>query len=469
MSKNTVPLVVASSVVIVLFIGARATFRLAAVQWSLRYCNCTKQPNSSRTARRRIRQIWKFGPSKLTSVLPYSYRECRDGETGRRSGLKIRRPERAVGVQVPLPAPDFKRPRPRENISFSAAHRHPIPMRILVIGGNGFIGAPLMRQLQAGGHEIAVFHRTANPDAPSSGITYIRGDRNHLPNHRADLDRFSPEVIVDLILSSGEQAKQLMETAAAVARRVVVISSMDVYRAWGVVQGIESGPLEPLPLTESSPLRTVRRLYPAEHIKSLQGIFSWLSDDYDKIAVEEAVMNDRRIPATVLRLPMVYGPGDPLHRFFHLLKRIADQRPFVILPDDFAAWRGPRGYIDNVAHAIALAATSDTAAGRIYNVCEEPTLSELEWQTRIAKTADWHGRFITLPRERTPKHLLLPGNTAQHVIASSHRIRTELRYNEPFETKEAIHRTIEWEQQNPPGTVNPQQFDYPAEDAVLAT
>ena len=29
----------------------------------------------------------------------------RDGEIGRRSGLKIRRPERVVGVQVPLPAP----------------------------------------------------------------------------------------------------------------------------------------------------------------------------------------------------------------------------------------------------------------------------------------------------------------------------------------------------------------------------
>ena len=32
-------------------------------------------------------------------------RTGRDGETGRRSGLKIRRPERVVGVQVPLPAP----------------------------------------------------------------------------------------------------------------------------------------------------------------------------------------------------------------------------------------------------------------------------------------------------------------------------------------------------------------------------
>jgi len=45
---------------------------------------------------------------------------------------------------------------------------------------------------------------------------------------------------------------------------------------------------------------------------------------------------------TVLRLPMVYGPGDPLHRFFPLLKRLADRRSSILLTDDLAAWRGPQ-------------------------------------------------------------------------------------------------------------------------------
>jgi hypothetical protein len=49
--------------------------------------------------------------------------------------------------------------------------------------------------------------------------------------------------------------------------------------------------------------------------------------------------------------------------------------------------------VENVAHAIALAATSDQAAGRIYNVCEEPTLSELAWQTKIGHQLKWPGKF----------------------------------------------------------------------------
>jgi len=341
-------------------------------------------------------------------------------------------------------------------------------MKVLLIGGNGFIGSPLVAQLRSFGHELAILHRgRGNP--VSAGILHIQGDRNRLPDHQYELRRFSPDVIIDLILSSGEQARQLISIARGLARRVVAISSMDVYRAWGVLQGTEPGPLEPLPITEDSPLRTVRQAYPPETVKMLQGVFSWVNEHYDKIAVEEEITKDSTIPGTILRLPMVYGPGDPLHRFFPLLKRVADGRSSILLSDDFAAWRPPRGYVENVAHAIALAATSDRAAGRIYNVCEEPTLSELACQERIARELEWRGKFVVLAKERTPKHLLFPGNAAQHVVATSAHIRAELGYKEPVSPEESLRRTILWEQQNPPATINPQQFDYAAEDAALAS
>jgi nucleoside-diphosphate-sugar epimerase len=319
-------------------------------------------------------------------------------------------------------------------------------MRILVIGGNGFIGSHLVRELRAANHQIALLHRRA--DRPEADNELIQEDRNRLPDCRNNLVHFAPDVVVDLILSSGEQARQLVRTVSGIARRVVVISSMDVYRAWGVLHGVEPGPLEPLPLTEASPVRTERQLYRPEVIRKMQDTFSWLDDDYDKIAVEEAVISDSRVPATVLRLPMVYGPGDRLDRLGPLLKQIADGRPSITIPHDLAAWRGPRGYVENVAHAIALAATLDEASGRIYNVCDEPTLSELQWEQVIAEQANWRGKFVVSPKEQTPKELWFPRNADQHVVASSERIRSELGYREIVEMEEGIRRTIGQAQHN---------------------
>jgi nucleoside-diphosphate-sugar epimerase len=334
-------------------------------------------------------------------------------------------------------------------------------MRVLVIGGTGFIGPYLVRQLSLMGHSVAVFHRGATPaDLPAESIL---GGRRDLAAIRPKAD-----VVIDLILSSGAQAKSLMDAFRGIAGRVVAASSMDVYRACGVLHGSEEGPLERVPLTENSALRTKLQTYPPAQVKMLQKLFGWLDDEYDKIPVERAILGDAELPGTVLRLPMIYGPGDHLCRFHAVLKRIDDGRRAILFEEGLAAWRSPRGYVENVAAALALAGVSEQAAGRVYNVAETPAFSELDWAGKIAAATGWDGEFITLPKERTPPHLVLPGNSAQHWEADSTRIRRELGYKEPVPLEEAIRRTIDWERAHPPGEFNPHRFDYAAEDAAAA-
>jgi nucleoside-diphosphate-sugar epimerase len=341
-------------------------------------------------------------------------------------------------------------------------------MRLLLIGGSGFIGRFLVPGLQREGHELAVFHRGRSAAPVPSGVTSLLGDRHELERHAGELRAFAPEVVIDLVASSAAHAAAVRRVFRGVARRTVVLSSIDVYRAAAVLHRLDPGPVQPLPLTEGSELRAETATYPPEQIRMLQQVFPWLDDAYDKVAVERTAQDDPALPATVLRLPMIYGPGDPLHRLQPLVQRVADRRPAILLEQEVAGWRSPRGYVENVAAAIALAATAEPAAGRTYNVAEPEALTELEWARLVTAAMDWDGELVVLPAERTPAHLRMPGNLAQHWVADSTRIRAELGYREPVPRSEAIRRTIDWEVAHLPAERNPALFDYAAEDAALA-
>src|SRR5215471_9068531 len=337
-------------------------------------------------------------------------------------------------------------------------------MKVLAIGGTGFIGQFAIPRLHEAGHGVTVFHR-GGTRAPA-GAREIIGDRKDMSSHRAAFARENFDAVIDFIVSSERDAKELIQTFRGLTRRLIALSSMDVYRAMGVLRKTEPGPPQELPLTEDSDLRT-RSHYSPEEMKGMHAILPWIDEDYEKIAVERTLLSNQDLPATILRLPMIYGPGDYIHRFYYILKRMDDQRPAIIFADDFAAWRSPRGYVENVADAIVLAATSDRATGRIFNVCEEESFSELDWAKKIAAATGWKGEFVVLPRESAPPHLQPPGNHAQHLVASSQRIRQELGYRETVPQEEGIRRTIIWERAHPPRQVLFGPFDYAAEDAAL--
>jgi nucleoside-diphosphate-sugar epimerase len=57
---------------------------------------------------------------------------------------------------------------------------------------------------------------------------------------------------------------------------------------------------------------------------------------------------------------------------------------------------------------------------------------------------------VTLPRDRTPKHLIPLFRAEQHWTADSSRIRRELGYRETVPRVEALALTVAWERANPP-------------------
>jgi len=326
-------------------------------------------------------------------------------------------------------------------------------MNILILGGTKFIGPFVVRELVELGHDVTIFHRgETEQDLPPS-VRHLHGDFANFNEHVDALRGLSPEVVLDMAPFRAEDAERL-KAFEGVARRVVAISSQDVYRAFGRFWRTEPGPPDPVPLTEDSPLR--------EKL-SARGL------DYNKTAVERALIERKDLRATILRLPAIHGKGDHMHRLFSYIKRMDYQRPFILLSEDAARWQWARGYVEDMAHAIVLAVTDERAAGRIYNVAYEKTFNGAEWVQQIARIVGWKGEVLILPKEQLPAHLQSDKfDLTQQFAVDSSRIRRELGYAEIVEFDEALRRTIDWERQNPPATIDPAEFNYEDEDVAIS-
>jgi nucleoside-diphosphate-sugar epimerase len=335
-------------------------------------------------------------------------------------------------------------------------------MEVLIIGGTRFAGPHVVRHLADAGHRVTVFHRGETEAKLPPAVRHIYGERRALLDFQNEFKRLAPEVVLDMIAYTEEDALTVMRAFKGVARRVVAASSADVYRAYGSLLRLRSGPPDPIPLTEDAPLRET--LYPYRAAASSPDDRAY---SYDKIPVERVFMSDAELPGTILRLPAVYGPGDFQHRLFEHVKRMDDGRPAILLEETQSRWRWTRGYVEDVATAIALAVTQERAAGRIYNVGEKDALTEAEWVSCIGHAVGWKGEVIAVPKDLLPAGMAGEYAFEHHLAVDTSRVREELGYNEQLSREDALKRTVDWERAHPPPEINPRQFDYAAEDAVL--
>ena len=91
-------------------------------------------------------------------------------------------------------------------------------MKVLLIGGSGFIGPSTVKALQKDGHRVTVFHR-GNTGAPE-GVEEILGNRQFLQDHQPEFRHQKFDVVIDFVLSSGRQAIELMNTFRGIAGRL---------------------------------------------------------------------------------------------------------------------------------------------------------------------------------------------------------------------------------------------------------
>src|SRR5713226_1910948 len=321
-------------------------------------------------------------------------------------------------------------------------------LRVVVLGGTRFIGRAIVEELAAAGHDLLVVHRGQLEPDDMPPVPHLHCDRSDLTAHRNSLAKFRPEAAIDCRALTRPDAETAIAALPA-GIRLVVISSMDVYRAFGAV--LDGRETDPVPLDEESPVRSERYPYrdksPDRH-------------DYDKLDVEDVYLAGG---ATSLRLPMVYGPRDYQLREEYILRRVRAGRKRI--PFGAGAWLACRGYVGDIARGARLALESLSTKGIVLNLCEDRTFSMRLWSLMILEAAGSDAELVRVADEMLPEDLKPTGTMTQHIAAGARRARKLLGWttSDPAETLRA---TVRWHLDHPPSTPDP---DFSSDDRALGT
>jgi nucleoside-diphosphate-sugar epimerase len=320
-------------------------------------------------------------------------------------------------------------------------------VRVVVLGGTRFIGRAVVEELVRGRHQLLVVHRgeTELGDEPWH---HLHVDRAALSERHHDLLAFRPDAAIDCFAHSRADARAALK-AFPEGLQLVVLSSMDVYRAYASFRaGIQT---DLVPLDEGSVLRTER--YPH------RGIDPDLYD-YEKLDVEEEYL---AAGATVLRLPMVYGEHDYQRREEFILRRVrAGRRRIPVGPGN---WLPCLGYVREIARGVRLTLESRQAVGEVFNLAQVPTWTVRLWAEGILRAAKWGADLVRVPDETLPEDLRITRSASQHLLADSSKARDHLGWIHG-NPEECLRTSTSWHLSNPP----PQEDrDFLADDRALET
>ncbi|HEY6746575.1 MAG TPA: NAD-dependent epimerase/dehydratase family protein [Mycobacteriales bacterium] len=318
-------------------------------------------------------------------------------------------------------------------------------MKVLVLGGTGFVGRHVVERLLAAGDEVLVAHRGRAEPEGFPDVPHLHTDRRSF----AGTGGFRPDAVVDCCASTRADVEAVHPHLPADAH-LVELSSQDVYRAYELMRdGLEG---EPVPGDEDSALRDRRHPY--------RGLgFPDVDEDYDKLDVEPATLARG---GTVLRLAMVYGEHDPQRREELVLRRVRAGRTRI--PVGSGGWLWTRLYAGDAAAAVDLALRTEAARGAVLNLGETRTRSTLGWMRQVLAAAGHEAELVPVPDAAVPDDLRFTRGRAQHLLTSSASATALLGWR-PSDPQESIARSVAWHLAHPPADPDP---DFSADDAALS-
>ncbi|MEN3330893.1 MAG: hypothetical protein V7641_258 [Blastocatellia bacterium] len=221
-------------------------------------------------------------------------------------------------------------------------------MKVLVIGGTGYIGTHAVEELLRRGHEVAVLARGQTLSRLPADVQFIKGDR-HRSEDIAALRTRRFDAVVDINAYTREETQTIINAFDGRIARFVHLSSLSV------CQHVPSQPYD-----ESSPLVT-------------DPSFTY---GYNKAECERALRwahARNGFPFVSLRPPAIFGPHDDKSRENYFLKRLIAGDPIIVAGSGstpiFAV------YVKDLAATLANALTTEGVEGSAYPLAQAELVS----------------------------------------------------------------------------------------------
>lgn len=306
--------------------------------------------------------------------------------------------------------------------------------RILVTGATGFLGCHLVTALVKSGHDVAGTIEPGATDA-TAGLRTFSCDISAGEGLAAALA--GADIVIHLAARS-HLIKETVKDPLAEYRRVNVEGTRNVARAAAEsgaklfihvssVKAMEDGTGD-VPLCEDSPCRP----------GTPYGI--------SKLESEEAAgaeLSGRGTSLVILRLPMVYGPGNKGN--MPRMIRWADRGlPFPLFrPENLRSMV----YVGNVVHGVILVIGKSPTGASTYLLRDREDYSSRRLYSVVCREMGKAPRFLPVPAGL----VRLGGALFEDVRkvtgsfrVSSVKIEKELGYSPPFSLEQGISETVAW-------------------------
>jgi nucleoside-diphosphate-sugar epimerase len=323
-------------------------------------------------------------------------------------------------------------------------------MKVLVMGGNRYIGLQLVRELVEQGHAVTVLNSHETPLLPKE-VVRLHGDRHEPGLLERVLGPLSDsfEAVFDNTSYSPEHLAPMLEIFRGKVRHYIFTSSMAVYE-----------------MTLAQPV-TEEAAVGRDAVTALYGAYAAGKVHCEDLLQREHAANG--LPFTSMRITHTCGPMSPaVSREPGTFKRLEEGRPLLIAGKVEAMVHFI--HTRDAARALVAVLGKQQAAGQIYNVAGKEFSSIANYMRLMAAALGVEPEIIVMPHD-LPAHLRSPivhwlEASRGSMVISIDKIRRELGWEPQLSIAEGLADSYRWFAQE--GGREKYEYDFSADEEVLA-